>query len=317
MKFLSGREVIPALLCVIAFTFGAVTTHNFLDVRFLVAHTSLYIETGFLAIGMTLVIICGEIDLSVASTLSLVACASAIAIKDGVSPIVAMGLGIVLGAALGAFNGVLVARLRLPSFVVTLGTMAAYRGVSQILLKSTSIELPFTNGADHNFLIPFGIALVVVGLVLHKTVLGRWIYAVGTNERAAFFAGIPTQRVTITVFVISGILAGVAGLVMNERLGVARFDHGLGLELDAITAVVLGGASIYGGVGSIAGTFLALLLLGIVRTQMGLADVTSEYQLAAIGSLLVISVILGNLYTKISSVFRVRKVSSAPIGGAI
>jgi rhamnose transport system permease protein len=182
--------------------------------------------------------------------------------------------------------------------MVTLGTMAAFRGVAQILLQAKSIRLPFENGADHNFLLPFAIAAILVGLLLHQTVLGRWIYSVGTNERAAFFSGVPTRKVVVSVFVINGILAAIAGLVMNERLGVARFDHGLGLELDAITAVVLGGASIYGGIGTMSGTVLALLLLGIVRTQMGVANVEAEYQLAVIGSLLVISVLLGNLVNR-------------------
>jgi rhamnose transport system permease protein len=298
VKLFNGREIVPAILCVIAFAIGAKSTPYFLDFRYLIAHTSLYIETGFLAVGMTLVIVCGEIDLSVAATLSLVACASAIGIRAGLPPLVTMGLGVMLGALLGLINGVLVAYLKLPSFMVTLGTMAAFRGVAQILLQAKSIRLPFENGADHNFLLPFAIAAILVGLLLHQTVLGRWIYSVGTNERAAFFSGVPTRKVVVSVFVINGILAAIAGLVMNERLGVARFDHGLGLELDAITAVVLGGASIYGGIGTMSGTVLALLLLGIVRTQMGVANVEAEYQLAVIGSLLVISVLLGNLVNR-------------------
>jgi rhamnose transport system permease protein len=298
MRALNGREIVPAVLCVIAFVVGAVSTPYFLDLRYLIAHTSLYIETGFLALGMTLVIVCGEIDLSVASTLSLVACASGLAIRAGISPVVAMIGGVGLGAFLGWINGVLVGYLRLPSFMVTLGTMATYRGISQMLLKAESIHLPFLDGASKNFLIPFGVAAVIVGLLLHQTVFGRWIFSVGTNERAAFFSGIPTRKVVAWVFVLNGLLAGVAGLVMNERLGVARFDHGLGLELDAITAVVLGGASISGGIGTVVGTLLALLMLGIVRTQMGVANVSAEYQLAVIGTLLVVSVILGNFMNR-------------------
>lgn len=312
MKFFSGRELIPLILAVLAFAVGAITTPFFLDWHYLVAHTSLFIEVGILAIGMTLVIVCGQIDLSVGSMLSLCACTSALALSNGYSPASCFCFGLGLGALLGGINGVLVAKLRLPSFVVTLGTLAGYRGISQILLKSQSISLHNLAGStSQNFLWQFAIVVVVAGAILHKTVLGRWIYAVGANERAAFYSGIPTAAVQVWVFVISGLLAALAGWFMNLRLGVARYDHGIGLELDAITAVVLGGASIFGGSGTIAGTVAALLLLGVVRTEMGIANVTAEYQMAVVGGLLVFAVVAGNVLDRWKPRRQMRAVKAA------
>lgn len=299
------REVVPAALAGLVFVHGAATSRYFLDFRYLLDRSSLYVETGLLALGMTLVIVGGGIDLSVASTLALVACVAAKAMGAGMPALVALPLALALGTMLGWINGLMVARLRLPSFMATLGTMAAYRGVAQVLVPSESAKWPVRlTGLDMVDvpgtpvplpLVTFGIATVLTGLLLHRTTYGRRLVAVGTNERAAFYAGVDTARVTAAAFAIAGGLAGLAGLTMSSRLGVARFDHGAGLEVDAIAAVVLGGASIAGGSGSVLGTFLALLLVGLLRTDLGIANVTAEYQLAAVGALLVLSVLLNNV----------------------
>ena len=179
-------------------------------------------------------------------------------------------MGLALGAAGGALNGYLIAWLNLPSLTVTLATLALFRGIAQILLGDHSIQdMPqWLFGIDRYFIagtpIPFEFVLflilaVIFALVLHKTVLGRYIYAIGTNERAAFFAGVPVRRVKLLLFTLSGFLAGLAALMLNSRLMVARYDHARGWELDAITAVVLGGTSIAGGRGTIYGTVVALL----------------------------------------------------------
>ncbi len=307
---LQRREAIPTILVVVAFIGGAIASPYFLDFRYLLDASSLYVETGLLALGMTLVIICGQIDLSVSSTLALVACIVAKLLAAGWSAGLATPFGLALGALLGLVNGLLVSKLRLPSFVVTLATMAAYRGLAQVMMGAQSVRIPASmSGIDSARLpgtpIPLPLSILILaaaltGLLLHRTVMGRWIYAVGTNERAALFSGVPTSRVTTTVFVVSGLLAGFAGLVLASRLGVARFDHARGMEVDAITAVVLGGASIYGGRGSVLGTMLALLLVAFLRIGMGLANVTAEFQLAAVGALLVISVIVTNVVERYS-----------------
>ena len=302
------REVVPAGLAALVFAHGAATSPYFLDLRYLLDRSSLVVETGLLALGMTLVVVGGNIDLSVASTLALVACLAAKALAAGLPAPVVLPLALALGAALGWANGLMVARLRLPSFMVTLGTMAAYRGVAQVLVPSESAKVPpGLVGLDTATLpgTPVPLPLVVlalaalgVGLLLHRTVFGRRLVAVGTNERAAFYAGVDTARVTAASFALAGGLAGLAGLTMSSRLGVARFDHGAGLEVDAIAAVVLGGASIAGGSGSVLGTCLALLLVGLLRTDLGIANVTAEVQLAAVGALLVLSVLLNNVFSR-------------------
>jgi rhamnose transport system permease protein len=137
---------------------------------------------------------------------------------------------------------------------------------------------------------------LTLGAVLHKSVFGRMVYACGANEEASLYAGIPVARVKVALFGLSGLLSGVASLHMISRLGTARFDHARGLELDAITAVVLGGASIYGGRGSVLGTFLALILVATLRIGMGVANVKAEYQLAAVGGLLIVAVLIGNAF---------------------
>ncbi len=297
------RLIVPLVLIAAVFLHGARASEFFLDARYLLDRSSLYVETGLLALAMTLVIVGGEIDLSVASTLALVACVATRLLEKS-WPIAAVApLALVLGAALGAFNGLLVARYKMPSFMVTLATMAAYRGVAQVMVGAESAKAPASLvGIDMATVpgtplpVPFvllGLFAVATGLLLHRTTFGRRLYAVGTNERAAFYAGVPTARVKAATFTISGAMAGLAGLVIVSRLGEARYDHGQGMEVDAIAAVVLGGASVSGGSGTVLGTVLALVLVALLRTDMGLANVSAEYQLAAVGALLVFSVLLG------------------------
>ena len=309
-KLLSRTEVVPAILLVLAFVAGSLQSKYFLDARYLLDSSTLYVETGLLAIGMTFVIVSGNIDLSVASMTALVACVTARLMGSGWSIPAGCAGGLVLGLLLGGFNGFLVAKVRLPSFVVTLATMAVYRGIAQVLLGSESAKLPPSFvGLDMMHLpghvpVPLVILLVVaivLGVVLQRTLFGRWVYSLGTNEDASFYAGLPTVKVKISVFALSGLLAALAALLMNSRLGVARFDDARGLELDAITAVVLGGASIFGGKGTMLGTMLALFLVAVLRIGMGVANVKAEYQLAVIGTLLVVAVLAGNLATRLSA----------------
>jgi rhamnose transport system permease protein len=297
--------IVPAVLVVLAFVAGAIASPFFLDVRYLLDASSLYAETGLLVLGVTLVIVAGQIDLSVAAIMALVACVVAKMLAAGLPVPVVLAAGLGLGAGLGLINGWLVAYLRLPSFVVTLATMASFRGVAQVLMGAESQRLPAgLVGIDYAKVpgtpIPVPLAMVAVfsvaiGVLLHRTVFGRTIVAVGTNERASTFSGVRTERVKLLVFMLSGLLAAVAGMMIDSRLGVARFDHGKGLEVDVIAAVVVGGASIYGGVGTVLGSVLALLLIALIRTGLGVANVGAEYQLAAVGTLLIVAVLVGNV----------------------
>ena len=303
-KLFSRTETIPAILLFLAFIAGAMQSKYFLDVRYLLDSSTLYVETGLLAIGMTFVIISGNIDLSVASMVALVACVTARMMGSGMSIPVSCLTGLGLGVVLGGFNGLMVAKVKLPSFVVTLATMAVYRGIAQVLLGAESAKVPTSFvGLDMMHLpghvpVPLVIMLLValgLGVVLHRSLFGRWVVALGTNEKASFYAGLPTAQVKVMVFALNGLLAALAALLMNSRLGVARFDDARGLELDAITAVVLGGASIFGGKGTMLGTVLALFLVAVLRIGMGVADVKAEYQLAVIGTLLILAILAANL----------------------
>lgn len=299
-------EVVVTALLILAFPVDSLLSPFFLDAEFLFREALLYMEIGILALGSTLVIISGNLDLSIASAMAMVACVAAYVHAElGVSMEMSLVLGLALGAFAGLFNGFFIAILRLPSLAVTLATLALYRGIAQILLGDHSIQQfpDWFLGIDKAvipgtpipapFLVFLGLALVL-GLVLHKSVLGRWVYALGINEQAAFFAGVPTRRVKLLLFTLSGFLAGLAGLMLNSRLLVARYDHARGWELEAITAVVLGGTSIAGGRGTIYGTVVALLLIGVLRTGLGVANVKVESQLAITGTLLVIAVIVSN-----------------------
>jgi rhamnose transport system permease protein len=305
-------EVVTVILLIIAFIVGASLSPYFLDVPFLFDSTTLYIEAAIMVLGMTFVIISGNIDLSVASTLSLVATVMAVLHVELNMPMgAAISISLILGTLLGALNGWLITRLRLPALTVTLATMALYRGLAQILLGDHSLsKFPeWFVGLDRItvpgtsipiVLVIFFVFALILGLILHKTVFGRWVVALGTSEDAARYSGIPVERVKIAIFALNGFLAAVAGLIMVSRLAVARYDHARGLELDVITAVVLGGTSIYGGRGTLFGSVIAVFLVGFLRTGLGVANVKAESQLAVVGTLLIIAVIASNVITRFS-----------------
>jgi rhamnose transport system permease protein len=299
-------EIVVTLLLLLSFLVGSLLSPFFLDTQFLFKQAILYLEIGILALGLTVVIISGNLDLSVASNLAMVASVTAyLHAKQGVPFEWCLLFGLVLGSLGGALNGYLVAWLGLPSLTVTLATLALYRGVAQILLGDYSIQdMPaWFFGVDRFFIAGTPIPLefvfllllaVLLGLLLHKTVFGRYVYALGTNERAAHFAGVPVRRVKLVFFTLAGFLAGLAALLLNSRLMVARYDHARGWELDAITAVVLGGTSIAGGRGTIYGTIVALFMIGVLRTAMGVANVKVEAQLTVVGALLIVAFILSD-----------------------
>ena len=194
--------------------------------------------------------------------------------------------------------------------IVTVGTLALYRGLAQVLLGDHAVTgFPESfYGLDMRYvgntpipypLVIFLILAVIFGLVLHRTSFGRTVFAVGTNQDAARFAGIAVDRVKVICFTLTGLMAALGGLLMTSRLASARYDMATGWELDVITAVVLGGTDINGGVGSILGTVLALFLVGILRSGMGLANVKIEYQLIVIGSLLILSIIIPNVIRRV------------------
>ena len=304
--FAATPELTTVALLAIAFVYSVWKIEGFWDRQYLLDQTSLYVETGLMAVAMTFVIVGGHIDLSCSAILALTgAVVATIYNKWNVSFGLLIAIAPLIGALLGAINGVIVAKLKLPSLVVTLATMATYRGLAQVLIGDhslappdwyTGIDMAYTFGGHMPWPLLILIIVTVVGaLVLHRTVVGRWVFAMGTSPDAALYSGVPVSKITISVFVLSGVLSSIAGLVMMSRLTVARYDMAAGSELDVITAVVLGGASIFGGRGTLFGTIVALMLVGTLQTAMALKNVESPYQQTANGALLIFALLFSNL----------------------
>jgi len=310
-RLLSSREIITFCLLIIAFFISAHLSPYFLDIHYIFDATSLYTEIGVMALAMTFVIISGNIDLSCASMLAVTAVSFGLLYTKGGIPIpIAVLLALVMGSILGLVNGLIVTRFKLPPMIVTVGTLALYRGLGQIFLGDHAVTgFPESfYGLDMRYVgnspIPLPLVIfltlaVVFGLILHKTSFGRMVYAVGTNQDAARFSGVAVDRVKVICFGLSGLMAALGAMMMTSRLASARYDMANGWELDVITAVVLGGTDINGGQGSILGTVLALFLIGILRSGMGLANIKIEYQLVVIGSLLILSIIIPNIVRRL------------------
>lgn len=306
--FFARPEAITVAMLIGTLVYFAIQDANFRDLDYLLSSTSLYMEVGLMALAMTFVIISGNIDLSVASALALTGaiCAVLFSRFDVPAPLIVV-LAPLIGMCLGLFNGLLIAGLGLPSLTVTLGTLALYRGLSQVLLGDHSIgEWPeWFIGVDRRMvgivpmpLIVLLVLAVITAFVLHKTTFGRAVYAIGTNEQAARFSGIRVNRVKLLVFALSGLMSGLGAVMMVSRLEYARWDAARNDELTVITAVVVGGTDIFGGRGAIFGTVAALFLLGIIRTAMDLDRVLPEKQMAVVGTLLILAVVLANLMAR-------------------
>jgi rhamnose transport system permease protein len=291
-------ELIPAVLAFLVAAFFWKISPDFRDIHYLLSNTSIFAETGLLAIGLTLIIISGNIDLSVGSSLVLTSCLVAKFTSDKTPLPMAILMALVIGILLGTINGLLITKAKLPSFLVTLATMALYRGAAQAMMGPNSAKVAHNlKGIDRSDLLGLPYPLIiflacalVVGILLHRMIIGRWLFGIGTNKDAAHYTGFPVDKATISAFAITGFLIGIAALIMNSRLGVARHDLGKGIELDAITIVVAGGTAISGGKGTMIGTLLSWLLLYFVRTGMGVNNIKAEVQLTIIGVILVLSV---------------------------
>lgn len=263
-------------------------------------------EVALMALPMTLVIVAGEIDLSVASVLGL-SCALMGELWNAGWPVEAIApFCLVVGAICGAVNGLLVTRLGLPSLAVTIGTLALYRGLALVILGDVAVaDFPesWTNlgfGSVAGLGIPYTMLLfaalaIAFGVLLHATPFGRATYAIGANEEAAYFSGIRVKRTKLILFVLSGTVAALAGVVYTLHYASARADNGTGLELIVVAAVVLGGVSIFGGRGTILGVVLALFLLAGIRDALTLGRVSQEWVTIVTGALLIGSVLAPKL----------------------
>ena len=264
-------------------------------------------EVALMALPLALVIIAAEIDLSVASVLALSSAVTASLWNAGLPNELIIPICLVVGALCGAFNGVLVTRFGLPSLAVTIGTLALFRGLAFVVIGDESVtDFPavWTDRAFGNFagtfvpntMVLFALLAVALGVLLHATPFGRSVFAIGANEEAAYFSGIRVKRIKMTLFVMSGAIAALAGVVISLRNSTAAANVGEGFELTAVAAVVLGGVSIFGGRGTIGGVILALVLLGAIQKSLLLSESISSYWIQIVtGALLVGSVLGPNL----------------------
>ncbi|MCX5577804.1 ABC transporter permease [Kaistia terrae] len=262
-------------------------------------------ERALIVLPMVLLIIAREIDLSVASILALSSIIFGILVQAGAPLAVAIPLTLVAGAACGAFNGIMVTALGLPSLVVTLGTMALFRGIGYIILGSGSINIFPESFLDFGIntvgstvlpwtIVPFLVLAPIFAILLQKMPLGRRIYAIGGSPDTARYSGIRLSRTVFGLFVTSGTVCAAAGMVYAARLANARANNALGIELDVITIALLGGISVFGGKGRLTGVLWALLLVATIRNVLGLLQIGGDAQGTVIGLLLIVSLLASN-----------------------
>lgn len=254
---------------------------------------------AILAMGETLAIITGGIDLSVGSVLGFCGCLSALLINLGCPWWPALLAGLSCGALLGCINGQLITRLKLPPFIVTLGMYSMARGLTYVITRGWPVSgMPpgyMQLGQGYWWVIPLPIVFLVItavitGLFLNRTRSGRYIFAIGGNETAALLSGVPVQKVKVMVYSASGLLAALSGVLLVARLGVAQPTAGVGFELDAIAASVIGGTSLMGGKGTIAGVLIGAAIMGVLRNGLVLLGLSAFWQQFAIGLVIILAV---------------------------
>ena len=294
---LKSWETLLLLVAIGIFVANSFASPYFLNAWNLSDATFNFTEKAMIAFAMALLIISGEIDLSVASIIALASTAMGAAAQMGVGTpgLVLIGLGV--GLLCGAFNGVLVTRFGLPSIVVTIGTMSLFRGISYIVLGDQAYK-----GYPESFswfgqgyvwwvisfeLVLFAIIALIYAVLLHKTNFGRAVYAIGNNATGALFSGIRVSRVKFILFLLTGLMSGLAAICLTARLGSTRPSIATGWELEIVTMVVLGGVNILGGSGSIPGVVIAAFVMGLVTFGLGLLNVPGIVMSIVIGALLI------------------------------
>jgi rhamnose transport system permease protein len=290
-------EVMLVAVAVAVFTFNALASPYFLDWWNLSDATFNFTEKAMIAFAMALLIIAGEIDLSVASIIALASTAMGAAAQTGLGTPVLVSVGLATGLLCGAFNGALVTGLGLPSIVVTIGTLSLFRGISFMVLGDRSF-----GGYPSGFawfgqgyvwwvvtveMAIFAACAVAFWILLHRTSFGRSVYAIGNNPTGALFSGVRVRRTKFILFLLTGLMSGLAAVCLTSRLGSTRPSIATGWELEVVTMVVLGGVNILGGSGTIPGVILAAIVLGLVTFGLGLLNVPGIVMSIVVGALLI------------------------------
>jgi len=321
-SLLISWEALLVLLLLIGVVIGSVLSPYFLSSFNLeYALPSNIMEIAIMALPMTMIIIAGEIDLSVASLLGLTSVVLGLLWQSGHPMWLAIGVALLVGLVAGGLNGLLVTRLALPSLVVTIGTLALYRGLAYVVLGDQAVSnfpTTFTNlgfGTLPGIQLPwsgliFAILAAIFVVVLHFSRWGRQLYAMGNDREAARFSGINVSRVKLVLFILSGVIAALAGIIFTARFSSARPDNAVGFELYVVTVVLLGGVNIFGGRGSLLGVVLAIFIVAVLQNVMGLVNISGDIQSLAIGLLLILSVLGPNLARRIQVVITRRPLAA-------
>lgn len=309
--WLKRWETILIGVAVALVLFNSLASPFFLNPWNLSDATFNFTEKAIIAFAMALLVIAGEIDLSVASIIALSSTAMGAAAAAGAGPavLILVGLGVGLGA--GAFNGFIVTRFQIPSIVVTIGTMSLFRGIAYVVLGD---QVYRTYPADFAYFgqgyvwwvfsfefVLFLVAALIFSIVLRFTVFGRRIYAIGNNPVASQFSGVRVDRIRFLLFVLTGIMSGVAAVLLTSRIGSTRPSIATGFELEVVTMVVLGGVNILGGAGTIPGVVIAAFVMGLLTFGFGLLNVPGIVQSIFIGSLLIAVIALPIVARKIAA----------------
>jgi rhamnose transport system permease protein len=313
--FRSWELLLLAVLVVIV-TMNIARSPYYLGVGNIVNLFQLSIEKIIVALMLTLIIINAEIDLSVASIMGLAAAVMAWLFQLGVPLPLAIIAAMVAGAFAGLNNGFWIAYLGLPSLAVTLAGLIGYRGMARILLEDRAVgnypewfnalgQQPLLGPLTLSIVI-FLILFIAIAVVLHRSALGRLIYVMGNSLETARYSGVRVKPIKLVLFVASGVVAALAGLLYAARLGSVRGDIAQGFELDIITMVLLGGVSIFGGSGNLIGVGLSILVILNLRNGMGLANITGNTQTSVIGALLILSVLAPNLVQMVHGAWKGR-----------
>jgi ribose transport system permease protein len=298
------QRLLPFLSLIILFVALSIASPYFLTANNMASVARQTAVFNTMALGMTIVIIAGGIDLSVGSILGLSGLVGAMALERGYPIVIGILVGVLVGTVCGLLNGLMVTRLRIPPFVVTLGTLGIFRGLALIISNGLPVHrIPpgFAFLGEGNLLgVPFVVWMLVIcavaaHFVLEHTRLGRYAFAIGSNKVASVYAGIPVDFHTTAVYAIGGALTGLAGMIEASRLMTGQPTAGQGYELQAIAAVVIGGGSLNGGEGSVMGTLIGAFIMGLLSNGADLLNISNYWQQVIIGAVIILAVTLDEI----------------------
>ena len=303
-RYLKRHETVLAAILVVALIGLGHLNEQFLTLDNLLNQGRLMTEIGLIALPMTFVIITGGIDLSVGAIVGLCAIMLGYSWKTLGLPLpLAIIVALAVGGLAGFCNGLVITRLKAPPLIVTIATLALYRGLAEGISKAHSVrgypDWFYVLGQGEAFGVPtqlgiLGACIVIAGVALDRTSFGRTLYAIGANETAARFSALAVDRAKLIVYTLSGLMSGLSAFVLVSRVTTTRSDMGLGYELDVIAAVVLGGASIFGGSGTIWGSVIGLVMIQLLKNGLALTGVKGDATIMVIGVVLIASVLIAS-----------------------